>query len=324
MKEKLKIIRIYSIIFSLTWIIFALVACSHPTTPQQAQEKLQKLKISFDEQTFINCIKDKKNNIIELFLLAGMNPNAKDHYDATALMYAVQVGDLHIVNLLLNSGADVNTKNADGETVSTWATNHYHQINSLYIKKVRGQRTDQTANINKGLLINYSQIIYQLLESNTNPNADPNLREIKDGTTPLILIADIGDVDIAEKNGHVEIVKLLLDHGAEVDVKDNDNGMTPLIYASLRGDESVVKLLLENGANINIKDNTGNTALMRTASSSAFRHIYVAELLLKNGADITGKDNGGNTALDIALRMQVHSQNTEMVQLLYAAAKVQH
>ena len=111
------------------------------------------------------------------------------------------------------------------------------------------------------------------------------------------------------------------DHRAEVDVKDYDNGMTPLIYASLRGHENIVKLLLQSGANINIKDNTGSTALMHAASSNAFRHINVAELLLKNGADITAKDNSGNTALDIATWVQ--GQNTEMVQLLNAA-KVQH
>jgi len=43
-------------------------------------------------------------------------------------------------------------------------------------------------------------------------------------------------------------VKLLLEKGAELGTKDEDNGRTPLLWAEENGPEAVVKLLLEKGA----------------------------------------------------------------------------
>jgi ankyrin repeat protein len=46
------------------------------------------------------------------------------------------------------------------------------------------------------------------------------------------------------------VVKLLLEIGAELETKDEDNkyGQTPLLWAAENGHEAVVKLLLEKGA----------------------------------------------------------------------------
>ncbi len=55
------------------------------------------------------------------------------------------------------------------------------------------------------------------------------------------------------------MVKAFLDKGANIEVK-NDAGATPLIFASVKGHPDVVKLLLERGANVNARTNTGNHA----------------------------------------------------------------
>jgi ankyrin repeat protein len=57
-----------------------------------------------------------------------------------------------------------------------------------------------------------------------------------------------------------EVVKVLLEKGADIEAKDED-GQTSLMWASYRGYSEVVELLLENGANIEAKDNRGKTAL---------------------------------------------------------------
>ena len=65
---------------------------------------------------------------------------------------------------------------------------------------------------------------------------------------------------VASLNGHAEIVKLLADNGAELNLKSND-GSSALIFASQNGNAEVVKVLLEKGADPGLKDNKDKTAL---------------------------------------------------------------
>lgn len=53
-------------------------------------------------------------------------------------------------------------------------------------------------------------------------------------------------------------MKLLIENGAEINIKDND-GNTPLHYAAKRGFMGIIRLLVENGADINAKNNDGQT-----------------------------------------------------------------
>lgn len=66
-------------------------------------------------------------------------------------------------------------------------------------------------------------------------------------------------IEASHKDGE-KIIKLLLEHGANVDIQ-NDLNETALSVASYRGIFSTVKLLLENGAKINIEDIYGRTAM---------------------------------------------------------------
>ena len=55
---------------------------------------------------------------------------------------------------------------------------------------------------------------------------------------------------------HDEIVRLLVEAGANMDIADND-GDTPLHRAAIQGKDKVVSLLLEAGAEKDIKNNNG-------------------------------------------------------------------
>ncbi|QGA20938.1 hypothetical protein EYB26_008648 [Talaromyces marneffei] len=105
----------------------------------------------------------------------------------------------------------------------------------------------------------------------------------------------------AAERGHEAVVKLLLKHGAKLETKGNVSGQTPLSYAAERGHEAVVKLLLEKDAKLELetKDNLfGQTPLSWAAWNG---HEAVVKLLLKNGAKLETKDNiSGQTPLSWA------------------------
>ena len=75
----------------------------------------------------------------------------------------------------------------------------------------------------------------------------------------------------AAKNGHKEVIYHLLNHGAKVDIKNND-GWTPLILAARFGHANIVKTLIENGADVNATTNFGETALFKAVDNG---HVKV-------------------------------------------------
>ena len=91
-------------------------------------------------------------------------------------------------------------------------------------------------------------------------------RGIKGDCTPLMEAASVG---------HVDIVKLLLAHGADVNAQSS-SGNTPLMYACAGGHEAVVKALLEGGSNVEDHNENGHTPLMEAASAG---HVAVAKVM---------------------------------------------
>lgn len=102
----------------------------------------------------------------------------------------------------------------------------------------------------------------------------------------------------------IENVKSLLDQGIKPDQRDK-NCYTPLIWAASNGDYEIVKLLLDSGADINAFNRDGHTALTFTVLNIGLvlnegRHIDVIELLIERGADINWKSKMEGTPLKIA------------------------
>lgn len=112
----------------------------------------------------------------------------------------------------------------------------------------------------------------------------------------------------AISSGHTEIVRLLLENGADINTKDI-NGYTPLIEATFNNEIEIGRLLLEKGADINAKDLRGMTALMFATIKD---NIEIVRLLLQYGADVNIVDNHNYTALMLAMM----SRNAEIVELL--------
>lgn len=93
--------------------------------------------------------------------------------------------------------------------------------------------------------------------------------------------------------GKINIVKMLIDRGANVNEQDG-NGITALMEASYNSRIETVRLLINRGANVNEKDNNESTALMFASDSG---NIEIVKLLIDSNAEINERDNYGNTAL---------------------------
>ena len=101
---------------------------------------------------------------------------------------------------------------------------------------------------------------------------------------------------LASQEGHLSVVKKLLEAKAEVN-KQRHDGVTALMSASFFGKETVVKLLLENKANVDKYSQDKFTPLMFAVKSGSNE---IVKLLLKKGANPNIKNSNGKQAIDYA------------------------
>jgi hypothetical protein len=120
----------------------------------------------------------------------------------------------------------------------------------------------------------------------------------------------------AARTGNLMEAQRLLDAGASTEERCSPNAYStdfPLAAAAYNGHEEVVRLLLDRGADINARNPAGVTAIMFAATESKLR---VVNLLLERGADIKLRDGWGWTALD---RARKYSGNPQVIALLEQA-----
>ncbi|XP_069787505.1 ankyrin repeat and SOCS box protein 3 isoform X2 [Narcine bancroftii] len=102
---------------------------------------------------------------------------------------------------------------------------------------------------------------------------------------------------LAAKHGHLEIVRILLQAGANPDAITNEN-VTPLFLATEKGYIAVVRILLKYGARIN---GFHSACLWSVVHQAAYQgHLEVLKFLLGKGADKESKDDYGITPLFLA------------------------
>ncbi|KAI1024868.1 hypothetical protein LB504_009713 [Fusarium proliferatum] len=101
----------------------------------------------------------------------------------------------------------------------------------------------------------------------------------------------------AAANGKNTILRLLIEQGADLEVRNPDNSYTALMYAAVYGQFSTTKSLLDSGAMLEAQDEYTRTPLALAASVG---HEAIASLLLEKGADIEAQASDGSTPLSIA------------------------
>ncbi|ETV99114.1 hypothetical protein, variant 3 [Aphanomyces invadans] len=104
-------------------------------------------------------------------------------------------------------------------------------------------------------------------------------------------------LSIAIQLKHSAIAKFLMDKHAKPDLQDEGTLYGALHMCIIMGNKSLTRRLVEAGANVELRDAEGMTPLI-WATIRGF--LEVVGLLLHHGADVNGKDNTGMTALHVA------------------------
>ena len=177
----------------------------------------------------------------------------------TPLMFAAHLGHLSISRILLNHGADPSAKNILGHNVYDVAQDNIKIILKNVLKGADNENITSTSvyevefdqKFLESCKFGEIDVIKEFLTSHSDLNIN-NITEPDSGATPLMLASIIG---------HMEIIKLLISQGADLNAKDFVYGWTALMQATFYGHQEVTKYLLKCGADPTIAAFNGCTAL---------------------------------------------------------------
>ena len=274
-----------------------------------------------------SAIREGFQEVVELFMECCAEKDLFDVDGCSPLMLATRHGHIDMAKWLLEKGAQVNLQDKSGRSAVTIASEYQHwDVGKLLIE--RGAEADSTilslmhrmafwkairdghvADIKKVLETGKTDILNTLTSgSDLFNDADDEWDLVAHrGRFALTLAsweghhdmvkflldngAQVDSLDhysksalmVASECGRVEVARLLLDYGAEVDLRGLVNGKSALVVASEYGQCEVVKLLLDAGAQVDLQDKSGRSALM---FASEYQHRDVGKLLMERGAEV--------------------------------------
>ncbi|KAI1667999.1 Ankyrin repeat domain protein [Pyrenophora tritici-repentis] len=224
--------------------------------------------------------------MVQLLLDAGAEVNAQGGHYGNALYAASFGGHEQIVKTLLDAGADVNTQGG-------------HYGNALQAASVRGHEQVVKMLLDTGAEVNaqgghYGNALYgasdggheQIVKTLLDAGADVNAQGGEYGNA----------LQAASFGGHEQVVKTLLDAGADVNGQSGEYG-NALQAASARGHEQIVKTLLDAGAEVNAQGRPYGNALQAASDRG---HEQVVKMLLDAGAEVNAQGGYYGNALQAA------------------------
>ena len=234
--------------------------------------------------------------LVERLLHRGADINARSKANDTPLMVAVSARNLPAARFLLEHGADMTPVNNIGQTALDQAI-EWRDVDMIRLLMDRGawpaDRPVNTLDVRGYTRLMVAVFLRDAAQVRAllKQGADPNVRGFYKATA-LCFAAEKGDP---------EIPRLLLDAGADVNV-EAEYGQTPLDFATQnrkREPVELVRLLLERGAQVTPPIQPPFTAPILNAVRAG--HLRVAALLVEHGADVQARDKEGKTLLQIAV-----------------------
>uniref|UniRef100_A0A2C9JMP0 Uncharacterized protein n=1 Tax=Biomphalaria glabrata TaxID=6526 RepID=A0A2C9JMP0_BIOGL len=243
-------------------------------------------------ETFIQAVKIGDLEVIQTLLDAGADIDGV-HEDKTPLMSAVHI---NVIDFLLSKGADVNFKTFNTPLINALTRDYYNDIKSTFHTKLNLNEIDQ-----------YILHVIDLFLKNGADLEDYN----EHGITALI--------ESAQSSFGVEVLKYLLDKGADINQKDC-LGLTALHRAAESHKLDFLEVLLKRGAPVNLKTNVnaddfyGDTPL--SLASARYGDLWeVVQLLIASGSDINHRNTSGMSPVWLA----AENYNLKCLELLIDA-----
>ncbi|CAB1350814.1 unnamed protein product [Coregonus sp. 'balchen'] len=270
--------------------------------------------------------------VAEMLLKSGADVNAEQENGETAMHVAARHGGLQMMKALIEEGGDLTWRSKKGETSLHLAAElqkesvHREGEDVHIIKTLMEYDADITAATRESCetpfhycaRVGNTDVLQEMLNSVPSGRLQMAVnKHSKNGWSPLLL---------ASERGHTEVVRILLQNHARVDVFDEDIadillshkafvnaktklGLTPLHLGAQNGSASLVRLLVETHlASIDALSLSKQTPLHLAAISG---QLDVCSSLLHLRADITATDIHGQTPLHLA----AENDHSEVVKL---------
>jgi ankyrin repeat protein len=240
--------------------------------------------------------------VVKVLIDFGVDVNLRSkNYDSwIALHWAVEGGNLSVLQVLIAAGADVNLTDDDGRTALSLAASSEHLpvVQALIAAGANVNLTDDDgwSALHWAGAAGYLPVVQALIAAGAVVDLTDEC-----GRTALHLAATAGNL---------AVVQALIAAGADVNLTD-EGGMTALSLAASSEHLPVVQALIAAGADVNKRwHSDGKTALHIAAN---YGNLEVVRSILAAGADVNLEDQKGQTALDYAVRSE------DVRQLLIAA-----
>lgn len=262
-------------------------------------------------------------NIIKMLLINGANPdveipiinNVFSKYNC--LMYSLLNTEIETIKLLLEYKANPNII-CNNQLPIFFIIKNIEKFGIDIIKRL----LSNNINLNVIDVHGYTPLMYLIDKINNNETlnilllllehgANPNIKN-KFGMTVLHLaIKNINDIKIK-----LDTVKYLLDFNCDVNIGAS-NTITPLMYSIMTVDNDLIKLLLDYGANPNVFNNKNYSSLtMAILLNEVHKSLEITKLLLENGADPNAKNSFGDTSFFSCMRVNNQYKSIEILKLL--------
>jgi ankyrin repeat protein len=285
--------------------------------------------------------------VVSLLLERGAEPNLKGWASLTPLHAAAMAGREEVVRLLLENGASktVNAKlsvthitplqysaEADNYTIASMllesgADVHSKQTHSRYTALHCAVAEDAKTQIVQLMVDHGADVMSKTMWMDTPLHL---AAELSRSSTIELLVERGAIVEnkhsfngntalhlAAKSQSRSENIEMLLDLGANIDAK-NSACKTPLHLATEAPDASNVRVLLDRGADPNAKSRNGESPLHSATKSG---NAMIVQLLLDRASDVNALNNDGQTALDVATSSKV-TGSEEVKELLISMGGV--
>lgn len=249
----------------------------------------------------IAIIKDSPFEYIQYLIDSGADVNARNKNGDSVLYLAVKKNKKDVGDLLLSRNADIFATNTENNSPLRIALTEGGEVQDWLITSRTLNIVDGSGNtpLHYAAEWNLKEALSSLIQKGANVNAVNS-----NGESALFS---------AVKADSPEIIQLLVENGIITDTRSNltrDHlGNTPLHYAvkwnSLNAAQSIISL----GFDVNSQNLSGKTALSDSARSGK---IEMTQLLIQFGANVNSADISGKTALIDSIQ----SGNEEMISLL--------